>query len=455
MSENINTTGPTSAALLERNGQTEKIVVNTILYLTVIGIFIVVIGIVWAIGDLFATDKFEQWLAASIQTKIFTIGLILLGVFFLSLFLVVLYKRRRSTIQGALFKDKPKSEMKGEEEYGLAKFITAGGLISILLVILGLIIALIQYLVTGDALEDSLGIVSFLSGLTGGSAAIAIGFSVLIFDFLIYGFIYVWLNGQWLVINKILSSNKQVQEKHPFTKKEKIVGRIIFGLIVVELVMIVFGIVWAIIESITSDWGSEFRTYPLGIQIAFYGLFAALLFATLIFATFFYKKGMNMIMTAIFVRKIPKSQSRDNLYAKIITAGFLAGITFIVVGLGIWIISLIVEAISSGGATGNFFTVLGNLSGGLELLAYGSILEVFTILALAFTFFLFNGYAWSMEKILKIEQSIDGGLEGNKQKQTELKEQRAKERDEKKAAKKAEKKKLKEEKKKEKNSKKE
>ncbi|MCK5347320.1 MAG: hypothetical protein KAR20_28115, partial [Candidatus Heimdallarchaeota archaeon] len=340
MSENKNTTGPMVTAPSERRSeQIEKIVVDTILYLTVIGIFIVVIGIVWAIGDLFATDKFEQWLEASIQTKIFTIGLILLGVFFLSLFLVVLYKRRRKSIQGALFKDKPKSEMKEEEEYGLAKFITAGGLISILLVILGLIIALIQYLITGDALDDPLGIVGFLSNLTGGSAAMGVGFAVLIFDFLIYGFIYVWLNGQWLVINKILTSNKLVQETHPFTKNEKIVGRIIFGLIVAELVMIVFGIVWAIIESFSDDWGSAFREYPVGIQISFYGLFAALLFATLIFATFFYKRGMNMIMTAVFVRKMPKAQSKDNLYANIITGGFLAGITFIVVGLGIWVIT--------------------------------------------------------------------------------------------------------------------
>jgi hypothetical protein len=455
MSENKNTTGPKSAALLQRNGQTEKIIVNTILYLTVIGIFIVIVGIVWAIGDLFSKDKLQLFLDASIQTQIFTIGLILLGVFFLSLFLVVLYKRRRDTIQGALFKDKPKSEMKEEEEYGLAKFITAGGLISIILVILGLIIALLQYLITGDELEDPLGIVSFLGSLEGGSAVIAIGFAVLIFDFLIYGFIYVWLNGQWLVINKILLSNKQVQETHPFTKNEKVVGRIIFGLIVVELVMIVFGIVWAIIESITTDWGAIFDTYPLGIKISFYGLFAALLFATMIFATFFYKRGMNMIMTAVFVRKIPKSQSKDNLYAKIITGGFLVGITLIVLGLGIWVIQLLVDLISTGGSTGNIFTILHDLSSGLELLAYGSILEIFTFLTLAFIFFMFNGYAWSMEKILKIEQSIDGGLEGNKQKAAELREQRAKDREEKKAAKKAEKKKLKEEKKKAKKAKKE
>ena len=450
MSENKNTTGPMSTAPTENNVLAEKIVVNTILYLTVIGLFIVVVGIVWAIGDLFSSDKLQLFLDASIQTKIFTIGLILLGIFFLSLFLVVLYKRRRDSIQNFLFKDKPKSDSKEEEEYGLAKFITAGGLISILLAIVGLIIALIQFLITGEALNDLFGIVTYLSSLEGGSAAIGIGFSILIFDFLIYGFIYVWLNGQWLVIHKILLSNKQVQEAHPFTKNEKIIGRIIFGFIVVELVMIVFGVIWAIIESITSDWGSAFRDYPLGIQISFYGLFAALLFATLIFATFFYKRGMNMIMTAIFVRKIPKTQSKDNLYAKVITAGFLAGITFIVVGLGIWVINLIVEAISSGGEAGNIFTVLRDLSSGLELLAYGSILLIFTVLTLAFIFFLFNGYAWSMEKILKIEQTIDGGLEGSKQKAAELKVQRAQER----ADRKAEKKKLKEEKKKEKKTKK-
>ena len=117
MSENKNTTGPMSAAPLEKNGQTERIIVNSILYMTVIGIFIVVIGIFWAIGDLFSEDKLQLFLDASIQTQIFTIGLILLGIFFLSLFLVIFFKRGKNSVQTALFKDKPKSEMKEEEEY--------------------------------------------------------------------------------------------------------------------------------------------------------------------------------------------------------------------------------------------------------------------------------------------------------------------------------------------------
>ena len=90
-----------------------------------------------------------------------------------------------------------------------------------------------------------------------------------------------------------------------------------------------------------------------------------------------------MIMTSLFVRITAKSE-KTNTVAKVITIGFLAGIVFIVVGLVIWVITLIVENLGSGSAETNFFEALMNLSGGLSLFTYGLIAFFVTILILIF-----------------------------------------------------------------------
>ena len=186
--------------------------------------------------------------------------------------------------------------------------------------------------------------------------------------------------------------------------------------------MIVVGIIWAIIDAAFSDYGTTFRNYPVGIQISFYGIFGALLFTTLIFSMFFYKRGNNLILTALFVQISPKDIEKENITAKIITIGILVSISLMVLGLIIWILSLIIYAVTEN--TGNIFTTLAGMSGGLALLSYSVIAEIFTILALSFTFFLHNGYSFTMDKIIKMEESLDDGLDSGKKKSDERKEEK-------------------------------
>ena len=91
------------------------------------------------------------------------------------------------------------------------------------------------------------------------------------------------------------------------------------------------------------------------------------------------------------------------------------------------------------------------MSGGLALLSYSVIAEVFTVLALLFTFFLHNGYSFTMDKIIRMEKSLDDGLDSGKKKTDEKKEERKRLKN----LKKEEKKKEREAKKKEKEEKKE
>lgn len=409
----------------------ENVVVQVILWMTTLGLFWSCISLVWAIGDLFSETKFEDFLAISLQSQLFIVGIILMGIFFLVLFLVVFYRRGRRNLHKSLFKEIPKEEISQEETYQIAKYIAAGALIAVFLVFTGLIIALIEFLFGNFFNENT---PDFFKNLTGGTISLIVGFIVLLFDGLVYSMVYIWQNGHRWVIHSILLYNEKAEFKHVFTKNQQLTGKILFALIVAELIGVVFGVVWAIIESFTGDWGSSFRLYPVGIQISFYGVFGALFFGTMVFSMFFYKRGNNLIMTSLFVQYQPKETEKDNFAAKVITVGILVAITLIVVGLLIWLVSLIIQAFSSGGGT-NLFTFLSSLSSGLALLAYSTLFGIFTILGLLFSYFLHNGYFFTLEKILTLESKIDSSLDEGITKGEEKREQRKKKKKDKKKSK--------------------
>ncbi|MHA1476435.1 MAG: hypothetical protein ACTSQ5_14770, partial [Promethearchaeota archaeon] len=310
----------------EKEERNENIIVITILWLTTAGLFISVIGVIWRIKDLFTETGWEEFLLLSIQTQIFIVGLILLGTFFLTLFLVVLYRRGKRSMHNMLFKEKY-DEMSKDETYIPAKIITAGTLLCIFTIFLGLIIAIIGFFVNGGQGEDPLNLWGWFDGLTGGSQILLVGGSILTLDALLYSGIYTWENGQWVVINRILKYNKAVEDKYSFEKNQKITGNITFVIVIAEILMIIVGIIWAVIDAAFLDYGSTFRNYPIGIQISFYGIFGALLFTTLIFSMFFYKRGNNLILKALFVQVTPKDIEKDNTTAKIITIGILTSIS--------------------------------------------------------------------------------------------------------------------------------
>ncbi len=377
----------------------EKIIVITILILGLAGIFLFVVGVIWSIKDIISEDVWSVFVAASIQSKLFWIGLILLGVFFLLIFLYVLYKRGIRAFAGYLFKEKPTKALQSGEEYIPAKIMTLGGLISVFAIFLGLIIASIQFFFQDQSIQGITSLWDTVSDMPGGIRILIISVIVLILDTLIYGFIYIWMNGQWVIVNKILKYNRAAQIKYDFSHTEKIVGRILFSIIVAEICMVIFGIVWAIVDAITGNWSIYFKGYPFGVKFSFYGIYGSLLFAILVGMMFIYKRGLNLIMIPLFVQISPRKDT-SNIMAKIITIGFLSGIVLIAVGLISWIVSWIIEDIN-----------IGSLSDGFALLIYGVIAFVFTCLALLFSFALHNGYSITMNKILKIEEKLDEGFE--------------------------------------------
>jgi hypothetical protein len=385
----------------------EKVIVNIVLVMSLIGIAGLAIGIVWFIKDLISTDVWTEFKGSSIQTIIFVIGIILIGIFFMFIFLFVLYKRGIHSISDALFKKKPSRQLKEGEEYLAAKIITAGALLSIFVIFVGLLIASIQWMIAGFGTDISDFWDSFAE-FKGGYRVLIVSALILVLDGLIFGFIYVWMNGQGLLVNNIMNYNRKVIDRIEFSKGERIAGKFTFGLIVTEICLIIGGLIWSLIDAIFGT--SIFADPSFGIQFSFIGIASSFLFTTLIGVMFLYKRGLNLVMSSLFVKITPNKEKVPTM-AKIITVGFLSGIVLAVVGLVIWIISLIVTALSDSTSDTNFLQDLADLSGGLSLFAYGLIAFVFTVLALIFSFFLHNGYYFTMDKILKIEEKIGEGLD--------------------------------------------
>lgn len=375
-------------------------------FIVTIGVFVLIVGGIWAIGDIFSETKFEIFLGLSLFSQIFIVGLIIVLIFVLSIFMVVFYRRGRDWILRTLFKQKPKD--KDVEEYVPAKIISAGALLSIFFVIVGLLIALIQLLADGG--ESSTGFWSFLGNLTGGLITLLIGGILEVFVVLVLAAVFAWQNGYYYVMNNILRYNKKISLVADFNSRQKIMARVFFIIIVLALITILFGIVYAVLDAVmpTGKW-SEFAGYPIGIQISLISISAAALFLLLIGAMTLYRWGNVMISLALFARLEPAGIHRDNKSAQVIAWGILIGIFLIAFSIIVWLFSLWFNAF--GQDISNPFEALMNLSGGLLMLSIGIIIMVFAFLILAFAYVFNNGYYIIVKRIMETQEKVNKSID--------------------------------------------
>ena len=200
---------------------------------------IIIIGGIWLIGDLFSQEKLEIFTTLSLPFQIFIIGLIIVGLFFLGILMLIIYRRGKRILLKLLFGVKTDEDLKEKEEYFPAKIITAGALISFCVIFIGLILALIESIIGSQS--DSTGFWVFLGDLTGGGWILLIGLILIALTGLILGVFYSWQNGYYFFLNKILK-RKEAPSKYTFSKNQKITGRIFFIIFVISTLMIIFGI---------------------------------------------------------------------------------------------------------------------------------------------------------------------------------------------------------------------
>ncbi len=386
----------------------QQLIADVYVAFLVTSLFVVIIGAIWAIKDIFTQTAYQDFLGLTTASKILIVALTIIGLIFIILFLYVLYKRGRQSLYEKLFKKEPKE--KDVEEYLPAKIIAGGSLICIFVVFIGLIIATFEYIIEGASAPDTSGIWAFLSDLSGGTRILLVGIMILVFILLILGFQYIWQNGYLYFLNRILKYNKKYDKKWDYEGNQKIIAQTIFGILVVNVILIMISLVWTILDALAFSWSENFTTYPFGIKFSFLGLLGTGLFLILVGAMMLYKWGLNLISRALFGVKEHEDIEKGNTMAQVLTIFMLVAILMIAISLIIWLSTLIARSISEDAAD-NIFMAFRDLSIGLQLFSYSSLIFGFFLLSLLFVYMLKNGYFIAFEMIEKTEEKIDEGLD--------------------------------------------
>ena len=162
----------------------------------VISCLISITGGIWSIFDfIMPTGKLVSFLALSLGYQIAIIAAFLAGLFFLLIFFFGLFKKGRRWVLHFVFKVR---EIEEKYKNRIDVKIAAGGLlISIIAIILGIIIALIQEIVLPS--ETSL-FSAFLASFSTGNWILFAGISAFAILAITLFMIYFWKNGYYVIL---------------------------------------------------------------------------------------------------------------------------------------------------------------------------------------------------------------------------------------------------------------
>jgi hypothetical protein len=163
----------------------------------VIACLITVTGGVWSLFDfVMPTGKFETFLSLNLGYQIAIIAGFLAGLFFLLIFFFGLFKKGRKWVLLFIFNLK---EIEEKYKNRLDVKIAAGGLLlSLMAVIVGIIIAVIQEILGGSSSTSPFS--GLLESFTSGNWILFTGVSVFAALAVTLFLIYLWKNGYYLIL---------------------------------------------------------------------------------------------------------------------------------------------------------------------------------------------------------------------------------------------------------------
>jgi len=162
----------------------------------VIACLITVTGGIWSLFDfVMPTGKFDAFMLLNLGYQIAIIAGFLAGLFFLLIFFFGLFKKGRKWVLVFIFK---LNEIEEKYKNRLDVKIAAGGLlISLMAIIIGIIIAIIQEIFgTSDTSPFS----ALLASFTSGNKILFTGVSVFAVLAVTLFLIYFWKNGYYLIL---------------------------------------------------------------------------------------------------------------------------------------------------------------------------------------------------------------------------------------------------------------
>jgi hypothetical protein len=212
-------------------------------------------------------------------------------------------------------------------------------------------------------------------------------------------------------INEGSKESPSTTKKSPQIKKKKGKGRkttasvTFYYILAFSAIGLAFGCLWAIGDFV---WGTNklewFLGLSIGLQFVIIGIFGLFFLILLISAMSLFRKGnrfvYNLLYPDIERAKLPK----ENLAAKVITAGLLISVFVITAGL---VVSLI-SSLFSAAPEQNFIEFLVSLTGGLRVVLISLIIFSLTILVICFVWIWENGYNSVLNKVIKYNKPQDG-----------------------------------------------
>jgi len=166
----------------------------TFFWMFIIGIIFLAFCFIWTIADLIApSGKAEFFVSLPLGVKLMVIGMFLFGFFMLFVVFTILYNRGTNAITKAIFSaEKMYRQIKATRE---ARVITAGLLISIIVIGIGILLAIVYSRphVSGGPSTGSL-VLDFLNELWNASY----GEFFLLFAVLYFSFVVLIIMGAWV-----------------------------------------------------------------------------------------------------------------------------------------------------------------------------------------------------------------------------------------------------------------
>jgi len=189
----------------------QKLIATIFYILIVIASIVSLGGVVWTIADIFigTTGKFELFLNLSLGYQIAIIAGLLAGLFFLLIFFFGLFKKSTRSLIKFIFK---KRDLEEKYRNRTDVKIAAGGLlICLIAIIIGIIFAIVQDIVTVSS-GGSSSLVSIFGST--GPWVLFIGIALFMVVGIALFMIYFWKNGYYLLLRLIGAIEKMDKEEN-------------------------------------------------------------------------------------------------------------------------------------------------------------------------------------------------------------------------------------------------
>ncbi len=186
-----------SASFDEIYPSNQRVVGDLFYIFIVISCLICITGGIWSIFDfIMPTGKLISFLGLTLGYQIAIIAGILAGLFFLLIFFFGLFKKGRRWVLHFIFKVK---EIEEKYKNRIDVKIAAGGLlISIMAIIIGLVIAIIQEILLGPSQSSPFSV--FLASFSTGNWILFTGISLFAILAVTLFMIYFWKNGYYVLL---------------------------------------------------------------------------------------------------------------------------------------------------------------------------------------------------------------------------------------------------------------